>query len=344
MRKRVDKIVYRRLTDNDFDKINADGSPYPGGGGQSYIDFPVGNVSIEEWTDFLGPLTSRRAGGRPAWTVSLNSIGLVLPIDLIISNRRPASVAITSQKINSAQSNRVPAWHPDHGFPSDVSEGDLFPLIYIVKTIDSEFWAGWIDSVDPDPSWPTIPSLSPLFTSNDAGIITCDESIHIDTSIDNWPFYFSAHKTNAEEVCTANDFEEDILEELSSSAPEVIERVIKLKARNTRIVKQLKRIYNGQCQISGSTLTFLKTNGEFYSEAHHLIPLGDGGSDDYMNIIIVSPLIHKMLHYANVSTIDLNNIEDNHLTIQINDSDYSITWHPEHARIVENALRAERSV
>ena len=65
-------------------------------------------------------------------------------------------------------------------------------------------------------------------------------------------------------------------------------------------------MYGGKCQITGETMTFKKKNGELYSEVHHLIPLGESGSDSYANAIVISPLIHRMLHYADVSEIDLN--------------------------------------
>jgi hypothetical protein len=53
---------------------------------------------------------------------------------------------------------------------------------------------------------------------------------------------------------------------------------------------------------------------------------------------VVSPLLHRMLHYANVSPIDLNNIVDGKLQIVINDKDYEIKWHEDHELIVKKAL------
>ena len=83
----------------------------------------------------------------------------------------------------------------------------------------------------------------------------------------------------------------------------------------------------------------MKRNGELYCESHHLIPLGENGSDLPHNIIIVSPLIHRMLHYAEVSQIDLGLISvDNTLDIMINDIRYTIRWHPEHADLVLRSL------
>ena len=85
-------------------------------------------------------------------------------------------------------------------------------------------------------------------------------------------------------------------------------------------------------------MTFKKKNGELYSEVHHLIPLGESGSDSYANAIVISPLIHRMLHYADVSVIDLNNIVDNKLRITINGDEYEITWLPQHLETVQKSL------
>jgi len=56
-------------------------------------------------------------------------------------------------------------------------------------------------------------------------------------------------------------------------------------------------------------------------------------------VIVVSPLIHKMLHFAAVSSIDLRKIKDNKLVIKINERDYTITWHPNHTAIIERSMR-----
>lgn len=141
-----------------------------------------------------------------------------------------------------------------------------------------------------------------------------------------------------------NDFElEDtsiILQELidNKTKPEIVSKVMNVRQRNATLVKKLKKLYNGKCQITGKTYTFKKEDGEYYCELHHLIPLGEDGSDSYANAIIVSPLIHRMLHYAKVSEIDLKKIKDGKLTITINEEEYTITWHPDHLKIVEQVL------
>lgn len=354
MEKKVELIVFRRITTDEFYTINQPGSAYGGsggrsaGGGQSYIDIPTGHVPLDEWYKIIGTPTGTRTNNRPEWTLDINSMGLDIERQITIAQRRNASVMITSQKKDGKSANRVPAWHPDYSnFPTyPLSEGQRNPLVYIVKTADEEFWAGWTNKTSADAKWYSNEELDQLFTSEEAGLITCDGTIFIETNNSEWPFFLKTnaqkHHTYSEKSLTEMEFEEDVLEDVESLEIEERERLVKVKTRNSKIVRNLKKLYNGKCQITGDKLTFRKKDGEYYSEAHHLIALGDGGSDDYRNIIIISPLIHRMLHYANVSEIDLSEIENNELTIQINKTNYTITWHPEHARTVQESLGVEQ--
>ncbi|MCX5804222.1 MAG: hypothetical protein NTU69_11960 [Proteobacteria bacterium] len=183
---------------------------------------------------------------------------------------------------------------------------------------------------------------------NTAGYIDFKSKVLIDTADKDWPFYFDA-KTVKNQIKTEEEKEEDFvfedtspkLEELeqSDAQPDFIQRIYKIRQRNSQIVKNLKKLYKGKCQISSDNLTFKRKNGELYSEIHHLIPLGDNGSDSYANAIVVSPLIHRMLHYANVSPIDLSKIIDNKLKITINEKEYVITWHADHTKTVKKSLK-----
>lgn len=347
MEKIVDSLVFRRLTYADFRHINKVGGEEQGGGGQSYIDFPIASIALDTWFDFLGKKTGVGAGGRPQWDFIINSLGLMLPKSLRIYQRRLASVSIASQKIYSKESNRVPAWHPDNSFPVDYNPDSDNLVVYIIKTTDDDYWAGWFLKNKVPKNWPVNQSLKRLFKEDSAGYVKFKSKVLIDTENKDWPFYFDAN-TVKNQIKTEEDKEEylvneDIspkLEELEKShiKPEVKDRIFKIRQRNNQIVKNLKTLYKGKCQITGDKLTFEKINGELYCEVHHLIPLGENGSDSYANAIVVSPLIHRMLHYANVSKIDLSKITDNKLTITINERSYEITWHPDHFKTVEKSL------
>lgn len=94
------------------------------------------------------------------------------------------------------------------------------------------------------------------------------------------------------------DFEEDFPYDINESG-EVKRNLIK---RYRNIVDKLKAIYHGNCQICEKS--FIKENGENYSEAHHLIPLSKGGTQKEDNVIIICANHHRMLHYAKEVKID----------------------------------------
>ncbi len=353
MEKRVKEIIFRRLTYADFKHINQTGSPYGTGGGQSYIDFPCADISLAKWNDFLGNPTDLGAGQRPYWIFNINSLGLSNPISLKISNRRTASVCITSQKLESRESNRIPSWHPKNGFPIDYDSTLQNLVVYLVKTYDDDYWAGWFLKKSKPKSWFVNEELEELFSNDSAGYIKIKEKLYLDTDNADWAFYPSPKflenqkESGDEKELELLDDDTSIKFQTLSQIPEkveFVERLVKIRKRNTQIVKQIKTLYQGRCQLTGEEFTFKKKNGELYSEVHHLIPLGEDGSDSYENIVVISPLIHRMFHFATVSPIDLTQIIDNKLVITINAQQYTITWHPEHHRIIEESLTEETTI
>ncbi|MEY4903358.1 MAG: hypothetical protein RLZZ292_1173 [Bacteroidota bacterium] len=346
MEKQVTSLVFRRLTHADFRHINKIGGEEQGGGGQSYIDFPTGDVSLNKWFVFLGKNTSFGAQNRPIWEFNIHSIGFDEPQILKIYQRRAASISIAAQKIYSKESNRVAAWHTNNSFPLDFDATVDNLVIYIAKTSDNEFWAGWFLKNEIPKNWDLGTELEILF-KEECAFIEFEIKTFIDTQNKEWPFYFRG-QTLQNQLKKQEDKEEDLINEdtsprlltlINASTSTVIkERVLKIRHRNGSIVKNLKELYKGKCQISGERLTFKKKNGEWYCEVHHLIPLGENGSDDYANVIVVSPLIHRMLHYAEISPIDLSKIKNFKLAITINNEPYEITWHPEHLKVVELSL------
>ena len=90
--------------------------------------------------------------------------------------------------------------------------------------------------------------------------------------------------------------------------------------RYSKIVTELKRKYNGCCQIENCGFTFKKSDGENYSEAHHLIPLSQGGSQKISNVVILCANHHRIFHYAH---IEIGNLESNKRNVIINQNHYT---------------------
>lgn len=72
----------------------------------------------------------------------------------------------------------------------------------------------------------------------------------------------------------------------ASRRTEVVTRLI----RDTAKVRRLKHLYKDRCQVCGYILNV--SSNVRYSEVHHLHPLGEGGDDDYSNMLVLCPTHH----------------------------------------------------
>jgi 5-methylcytosine-specific restriction protein A len=220
--------------------------------------------------------------------------------------------------------------------------------------VDGKHWAGWLRTEQIVEAAEKDFRLQPML-DEPAGKIVFSTPLALDaSSLDN-PFRLNsfgqeetdkdldpaekpARKTYGKKP---NKSEEELAEDLfkddaPSEAAEKTLKVIETFKRNQKAVRDLKRLYK-TCQITGDDFIFSKVNGEPYLEVHHLVPLGEGGADDPTNLVVISAHIHRMLHYADVEGIDLTQIEDNELGFTINGESFTITWRPEHAKIIADA-------
>jgi 5-methylcytosine-specific restriction protein A len=367
--RKVEFVVFRYLTYADYFNIYKPAGAEERGGGQTYIDFAIGYVTQANWESFLGGAyvqDSSLGDIGPRWNVRINNIGVNEDQVITIYQRRPQTFSIAAQRIGSTNSNRVLAWHPDHGFPQPVDPSDRQAkpdglVIYLVKCSDRTIWAGWFQDLLPCIDQATLDLMKSIINSDQregySGFMDLsDVEVFIEESDSLRPFRMTQPvqpvvtrrigqptATRRIDVQTIESREEQITNELlleddqntDGGDPQKTRWVQAVFDRNQRAVRQLKQLYRGRCQLTGTTYTFEKINGELYSEAHHLIPLGEQGADSPFNIIIVSPLIHRMLHYARVSGLDLSNITQDHtLEITINERPFTISWHPAHAELV----------
>lgn len=169
------------------------------------------------------------------------------------------------------------------------------------------------------------PATSPMATDSTA------------TGVSAIPSPADAGVDATEDSQTESFFDEDEIAQ-GHKTPEVREAIQRIRVRDRRAVRRLKELYGSRCQVTGEANTFLMRNGRLYSEVHHLIPLGQGGADSLYNMVVLSPVIHRMFHFARVEGLELSKIEGNKLKFKMNTHDYEITWHPDHAKIVEGSL------
>lgn len=186
---KADSLIFRRLSQADFKNISGQGG-VEGGGGQGYIDISTKGVSKEMMYSFLGTETSMGAKG-PRWEFKVKSLSLGDKEQTIaIYQRRDASFCIASQKIGTRESNRVEIWKTERtGFPDENYDEISNPLIvYIVKTTDNTYWAGWF-YLNEGYLFKMNSATAAMFAKDD-GYIKFEQDVEIDTQKYKWPFYF----------------------------------------------------------------------------------------------------------------------------------------------------------
>lgn len=181
---KAESLIFRKLTPNEFkaitNTINSEG-----GGSQTYIDFPKGSISDDDFKEFFGDEGTPNTNGYE-WVFYVNSlsIGRVQQKETI-SARRDSSNSLREQN----NENRIEIWKNERsGFPADSYDDKNNPIIvFILKSEDKEFWAGWFYRNDCNDTWPMTKGLSTMFWK-DCSYIKFDSPIPFDTHDFRWPF------------------------------------------------------------------------------------------------------------------------------------------------------------
>jgi hypothetical protein len=125
---------------------------------------------------------------------------------------------------------------------------------------------------------------------------------------------------NIEPVEADNENESILLEEKYKHASPQVKEIISKRIERGKISQAVKKINGYKCKVCealGNTpFSFKKTNGEYYVETHHIIPVSNltQGSLGISNLITVCANHHRQFHYGNIIIID--NTEDS-LTLTI---------------------------
>ncbi len=87
------------------------------------------------------------------------------------------------------------------------------------------------------------------------------------------------------------------------NTPEFKETIVELIQRPTLLSNAIKERYGYKCMICGYP-GFLKKDGGKYAEVHHMIELNKKSPETLQswNLLVVCPLCHKKLHYADVKS------------------------------------------
>jgi hypothetical protein len=96
----------------------------------------------------------------------------------------------------------------------------------------------------------------------------------------------------------------EIDQENKENPPSTSDQYVKRYERDTTLVRLLKELRGNACQLCG--YTFRKSDGEYYSECHHMDSLANGGLDVSKNMLILCANCHRRIHYAKISIIEHN--------------------------------------
>ena len=359
------QAIIRFLTNADFFNIYKPSGTEDLGGGQSYIDFPTRVVSIDDWHEFFEGVTGVSSTTKEMldftqinWNVPIISDGDPTETAQMVKiyRRRKASICIASQKITSSDNNRIHAWLPQNGFPEPSNPANRrecpASLCIILYRTGNSVRAGWRLPATGEGS--NLSGLTDLITCIDGIYHESVESAGTDSGfasylqLEDTPFEITVSPSNQESNDQIDTFflDEDSVLNIDELADEEDhsdikqDRIVKYRKRNQKIVYKLKELYNGECQVSGTEHTFQLSSGQYYSEAHHLVPLGEGGSDNAANVVIVSPTVHRMLHSIKPVVVDFSLLQDNQMPITVGGKTIVIHYNEKHAELVNKLLNS----
>jgi len=94
-------------------------------------------------------------------------------------------------------------------------------------------------------------------------------------------------------------------EKMAKYSPEKVESIVKRTLRrDTKLIRNLKSLYNFQCQFPGCGRKIKKQDGHFYIEVAHIKPVREGGKSVIGNLLVLCPNHHKELDYGDLKIIE----------------------------------------
>lgn len=184
---KVSRILWRRITPSDY--YNTEKDLPKGPKGQIHIDLPTPGPVVEFLKDIDNPYENEDE----KYSRKLSDVKVIgdssLSDNLVINHRGRGRWGIARQNINGVEgSRRHPAWDTKWGWPRNsvkapVNTNEAEDIIssvdgitvYVVRTIDDQFFAGMVTGNVLPSDWPEI--LRPLFEDNKkkTGCITVSE-------------------------------------------------------------------------------------------------------------------------------------------------------------------------
>lgn len=179
----VEQIYYRQLQGSDFTNMYKLRVPV-NGGGQTYIEAAGINENlIADFCSYGTSVPSSFDSSRLIFTIDVFAIGSNEHSDLEFAprnNRRNYKISRQTPK------DRHPAWRPENGFPTPPTDlnGHYLPdfgsiidnlIIFIIRTVDHKYYAGFVDSKELPRDWPHGVGLEKMFDGDRRGILIYED-------------------------------------------------------------------------------------------------------------------------------------------------------------------------
>ena len=175
-------VWHRRITPGDF--FNIERAPTvgsQGGGGQRFIDIP-GSVRKGLLTMLGLEAPANAKGDWPPGMVDAKVIGTPTisgELRFVANRSNDTRYRIRNQNRQAAVNDRHPAWTLTHGFPRAPDEvetrGDAAKnmqgglRIFLVKSLNSDYYAGFTTGATMPASWPVGAGFEALFDQSSPG-------------------------------------------------------------------------------------------------------------------------------------------------------------------------------
>jgi len=173
----VEAIFIRQITTSDFWNIERSPATDSGGGSQTYIDIPIRRNMLDPLWRFLKVSPSANPDDKwPSARISVKTIGAPeheSEIEFADRGGNNNRYLIARQARQRPNSERPHAWSAANGFPAapndiasktDPRIPDLSNLkIYVVKTIEGNYFAGYVNEPAMPADWPRGLGLEKVF-------------------------------------------------------------------------------------------------------------------------------------------------------------------------------------
>ena len=338
----VERIFYRKINPSDFKKMYDIDKP-ASGGGQTYIEAAgIANEAIYDFFEYAVSTPWTGDPNRKTFKANVFVLGTDEQQELEFEPRAGRNYKISRQNLR----HKHKAWSPENGFPvprivdnhySNDFTGIIENLIiFIIRTSDRNYYAGFVNSENLPSEWPGHVGLEQIFEGKRRGILVSEQdSIFFENNKDA-PFatddFFPNFELNIDEngqpdklMEVLDDFSDDFavreaphyetqeeIDESDSGLP-VLRPGSSNNTRFSTDPKKAKTVLvnsNWTCALDGfdgrDHTTFDTKSGNKYLEAHHLVPMKAQKDyypiklDVYDNIIPLCPNCHRAVHNGSI--------------------------------------------